>query len=362
MKVYLIAGEASGDLHGGNLARAMLKRQPQAQLRGWGGDHMTDAGVHISKHYRELAFMGFIEVVMNLRTIARNFKACKADILAFQPDVLVLIDYPGFNLRMAKWAHEQGIRVVYYISPQLWAWKAGRIKQVRAFVDQMLVILPFEKDWYNKRGVEVDFVGHPLLDAIDPNAPAPNLGIELDGRPIIAMLPGSRKQEIDRMLPVMLGAAERFPAYQFVVAGAPSKTVDDYVFDGQQVPVVFGKTYDLFRVATAGWVTSGTATLEAALHQMPQVVLYKGSPLSYAIARRLVKVKYISLVNLIMDREVVRELIQHDCTVERAASALQEILPEGNRKKALEKDMLELRKRLGGPGASDRAAELILDS
>lgn len=360
MKAYLIAGEASGDLHGGNLARALKAQSPNLHLRGWGGDHMSDAGVEVTKHYRELAFMGFVEVLMNIRTIARNFKTCKADIEAFDPDVLILIDYPGFNLRMAKWAKEKDIKVVYYISPQLWAWKAGRIKQIQAFVDQMLVILPFEKQWYGERGVEVDFVGHPLLDAIEADQ-APALS-GLGDKPVIALLPGSRKQEIERMLPVMLGVAERFPDYQFVVAGAPSKTEADYPqLKGSNVKLVFGQTYGLFKSATAGLVTSGTATLEAALHGLPEAVLYKGSPISYAIAKRLVKIKYISLVNLIMDREVVRELIQHECNVDTASQALEEILPGGRRHAQMEQDLQQLHQQLGGPGASARAAQLILE-
>jgi lipid-A-disaccharide synthase len=338
MKVYVIAGEASGDLHGSNLMRAMLNQEPSVQFRFWGGDHMTDVAGKPVKHIRELAFMGFVEVVMNLRTILGNIRQCKKDIAQFQPDAIVLIDYPGFNLRIAEWAHAQGIQVLYYISPQIWAWKQNRVHKIKQVVDRMYCILPFEQAFYAKFGVEVDFVGHPLIDAIE----AYRIGhfdkekflkeSGLDHRPVIALLPGSRKQEISIKLPIMLEAADRFADdYQIVVAGAPSLPLNFYtpLLKGRKVVVVQNKTYDLLSTASAAMVTSGTATLETALFKVPEVVCYKGSAISYQIARRLIKVPYISLVNLIMNREVVKELIQHECNADSIAEEMRRILPGG---------------------------------
>ena len=318
MKYYLIAGEASGDLHGSNLIRQIKLRDPEAEFRGWGGDLMEEQGTELVKHYRDLAFMGFIEVVMNLSTILRNIKLCKKDLIDYQPDALILIDYPGFNLRIAEFAKKSGIRVFYYISPQVWAWKASRVKLIRRVVEKMFVILPFEADFYKKYDYEVEFVGHPLLDAIadyESTKQAPEefkLENELDDRPIVAVLPGSRKQEISRMLPVMLEVRTHFPNHQFVVAGAPSqpKSFYDQWLAGTDVKLLQARTYDLLQQAKAALVTSGTATLETALFKVPEVVCYSGSAISYQIARRLVSIKYISLVNLIMDQEIVRELIQ----------------------------------------------------
>lgn len=354
MKIYVIAGEASGDLHAGNLAKELLAQQPHAQLRGWGGDHMSDAGVEVVKHYRELAFMGFAEVIANLGTILSNFKSCKADISEYAPDLLVLVDYPGFNLRMAKWAKAQGIRVVYYISPQVWAWKASRVEKIKKYVDQMLVILPFEKPWFQERNMEVTFVGHPLLDVHTPDQ-----GKRQDQ--LLLLVPGSRSQEIERMLPIMLEATAGFQGYRRVIAGAPSQDKEVYSrIAGEAVEVVFGQTRELMQQATAGLVTSGTATLEAALSGLPEVVMYKGSPLSYAIAKRLVKIKYISLVNLIMDQEVVTELIQADCNAAKAKRSLERLLPGEPDRGSMLNHYQSLREALGGSGASKRAASEIL--
>ncbi len=365
MKYYIIAGEASGDLHGSNLMKSILKEDSQAEFRFWGGDLMQNVGGKLVKHYRDLAFMGFVEVAMNLRTILKNIDVCKADLKAYQPDVLILIDYPGFNLRIAEYAKSLGIKVVYYISPQLWAWKEGRVKTIRKFVDEMLVILPFEKDFYKKHQVEVEFVGHPLLDAISD---LPDINVDefktqngLNDKEIIALLPGSRKQEVEKMLELMLSVQSSFPAYQFVIAGAPSLPKEFYQkYVDDSVHFVSNKTYDLLRCSKAALVTSGTATLETALLNIPEVVCYRGNFISYQIGKRLVgkNIKYISLVNLIMDREVVTELIQNELTTNNLIKELNLILGQ-NRSKILS-DYAELRAKLGGSGASDVAAKIIV--
>ncbi len=368
MKYYIIAGEASGDLHGANLMRALRQEDPDASFRVWGGEHMEDAGGEVIKHYRDLAFMGFVEVAKNLRTILRNIAFCKADIEACRPDVLILIDYPGFNLRIAEWAHPLGYQVVYYISPQVWAWKESRVKKIKANVDQLYVILPFEQDFYARHNYPVTFEGHPLLDVIE-NYPVPpkfrqeeNLGSE----PIVALLPGSRRQEISRMLSVMLTAVPRFPNLQFVIAGAPSIEPEFYRSfveqspDPSRVHLVSNRTYDLLCHAHAALVTSGTATLETALFGVPEVVCYKGNALSYWIARRLVDVPFISLVNLVVERELVRELIQNQLTPNHLAQALHQILdPEHRRQLAL--GYADLRARLGESGASNRVAHHLVN-
>ena len=317
MKYYLIAGEASGDLHGANLMRALQQIDPEAEFRFWGGDRMEAVGGKLIKHYRDLAFMGFWEVITNLKTILRNIDFCKRDITQFQPDALIFIDYPGFNMRIAKWAKQQGIPTHYYISPQIWAWKENRIKAIKRDVDAMYVILPFEKDFYEgKHQYPVHFVGHPLLDAIAARKEVSEEVFKrengLDERPIIALLPGSRKQEIAKMLSVMLSVVGSYHQYQFVIAGAPSQEYDFYkqFIKEENVHFVTGKTYDLLSHAHAALVTSGTATLETALFNVPEVVCYRGNWISYEIAKRVISLKYISLVNLIMDAPVVTELIQ----------------------------------------------------
>lgn len=365
MKYYIIAGEASGDLHGSNLMKAIKLKDAEAKFRFWGGDLMAEvAGGKPVKHYRDLAFMGFLEVVMNLKTILGNIKLCKEDIKNYKPDVLVLIDYPGFNLRIAKFAKELGIRVVYYISPQLWAWKEGRVETIKKYVDDMLVILPFEKDFYKKHQVDAHFVGHPLLDAISdlPEIDIENFKTEnqLNEKEIIALLPGSRKQEVEKMLEVMLSVRTNFPDYQFVIAGAPSLPKDFYEkYVDEGVHFVSNKTYDLLRCSKAALVTSGTATLETALLNVPEVVCYRGSKVSYEIAKRLVKhIKYISLVNLIMDKEVVKELIQNELNKENLVAELSKIL-SGNTREEILANYIILREKLGGKGASEHAATII---
>lgn len=365
MKYYIIAGEASGDLHGSNLMKALKLKDANAEFRFWGGNLMAKQGGTLVKHYRDLAFMGFLEVAMNLRTILNNIKFCKEDIQNNKPDVLILVDYPGFNLRIAKFAKEQGIKVVYYISPQLWAWKEGRVEIIKKYVDEMMVILPFEEDFYKKHGVHSHFVGHPLLDAISTleDITTENFKREhgLNEKEIIALLPGSRKQEVEKMLQIMLSVRPYFKENQFVIAGAPSlpkEFYEKYVDDN--VHFVSNKTYDLLRCSKAALVTSGTATLETALLNVPEVVCYRGSKVSYAIAKRLVKnIKYISLVNLIMDREVVKELIQNDLNTNNLVEELKKILSTEKRFEVF-RDYELLREKLGGKGASENAAEVIL--
>ncbi|WP_306643629.1 lipid-A-disaccharide synthase [Sanyastnella coralliicola] len=363
MKYYVIAGEASGDLHASNLMKAIAERDASPSFRAWGGDLMEEQGATLVKHYKDLAFMGFIEVLMNIRTILGNIKLCKEDILEYAPDAVILVDYPGFNLRIATFCREQGIPVYYYISPQVWAWKEGRVKRIKQDVTRMLTILPFEKDFYKGHGMEVDFVGHPLLDVIGKEEHSKSLSIETPGKEIIALLPGSRKQEISTMLPVMLEVAKRFPEYEFVVAGAPGQSPSFYEqFKSiSDFNIVFGETYALFQKAKAGLVTSGTATLEAALHGMPQAVCYKGSSISYQIAKRLVKIKYISLVNLIMDKEVVRELIQGEMNTDLISKELSSLLDPNGKRQELLKGYAQLKEKLGGGGASGEAATIIVD-
>lgn len=334
-----------------------------ADIRSWGGDLMEAAGAHVVKHYKELAFMGFVEVVMNLRTILRNMDLCKKDIAAFQPDVLVLVDYPGFNMRIAEWGKQQGYKIVYYISPQVWAWKENRVKKIKECVDKMLCILPFEQEFYHKWNYEVEYVGHPLVEVIKA-AKEQAADTPLSDKPVIAVLPGSRKQEVSVKLPIMLTMAKHFPEYQFVVAQAPS--LDDHFLEsltGQHanVSMVKGQTYKLLRQAKAALVTSGTATLETALFGVPEVVCYKGNPISYFFAKKLIKVKYISLVNLVMDKLVVKELIQHDLTEENLLKELTGLLKDDAARNRVMKDYAELWHKLGEKDASRRAAEVIYD-
>lgn len=368
MKYYIIAGEASGDLHGSNLMKALLKEDVSAEFRFWGGDLMQNVSDTLVKHYKELAFMGFLEVLLNLRTIAKNLSFCKKDIGAFKPDVIVFIDYPGFNLRIAKWAKQKGFKTHYYVSPQIWAWKENRIKAIKRDVDKMYVILPFEKNFYeDKHNYPVEFVGHPLIDAIADRTQIDEYEFraqhELNEKPIIALLPGSRKQEIKKMLSVMLSVINKFPKYQFVIAGAPSQNFSLYqkFMVKHNVHFVSNKTYDLLSVSSAALVTSGTATLETALFKVPEVVCYKGSWLSYQIGKRLVKhIKYISLVNLIMDKKVVTELIQDDFNTENLTNELHIILDDYERTKYFI-NYYDLEKKLGGKGASEKVAKLIVN-
>ncbi len=354
MKYYIIAGEASGDLHGSNLIRELKKMDTLASIRCWGGDLMEQAGGELAKHYRDLAFMGFIEVVMNLRTIFKNLRFCKEDILQFQPDAIILIDYPGFNLRIAEWAKQKGIKVIYYISPQVWAWKESRVNIIKRSVDKMLVILPFEKEFYANWNMPVEYVGHPLIEVVEKaqnnfsDANSFNFS-PLNQSNLIALLPGSRVQEVSKKLPMMLQASKAFPDHQFIIAKAPSledSFYEPYLQEYPNVRTIRNKTYDLLMQAKAALVTSGTATLETALFGVPEVVCYKGSMISYQIAKRLVKVKFISLVNLIMGREVVKELIQDQLTASNIERELKDVLFNADRKRQLLADYNELRSLL----------------
>lgn len=366
MKYYIIAGEASGDLHGSNLIKALFKQDKDADIRCWGGDLMQDAGATLVKHYKELAFMGFVEVLKNIPTIFKNISFCKKDIEIFNPDVLVFIDYSGFNLRIAKWAKQKGFRTNYYISPQVWASRASRVEKIKRDVDMMHVILPFEKEFYASYKYDVNFVGHPLIDAIADRKQVGETEFRkehnLGDKKIIALLPGSRQQEITKMLSVMLSVVDSFKEYQFVIAGAPSQ---DYSFYKQfiktdNVCFITNKTYDLLSISFAALVTSGTATLETALFKVPQVVCYKGSNISYQIAKRIITLKFISLVNLILDKEVVTELIQNDFTKESLKSELTKILTDSHREEVF-LAYYELEQVLGGKGASAACARLIIE-
>ncbi len=384
MKYYIISGEASGDLHGSNLIKEIKKLDQQAEIRCWGGDLMQEAGATLVRHYRDLAFMGFAEVVKNLPAIFQNIRFCKEDIRSFGPDALILIDYPGFNLRIAKWARGEGLRIIYYISPQVWAWKESRVRQIRRNVDKMLVILPFEKEFYAKWDYAVDYVGHPLVEVVEAykqramgeplkiesyNPPSggqtdsykPELGQNI---PIVALLPGSRKQEILKKLPVMLEASRLFPDHAFVVARAPGQEDEFYRGLLKNYPNVYSvrnQTYSLLLKSKAACVTSGTATLETALFGVPEVVCYKGSPLSYQIAKRLIRVKYISLVNLIMDKLVVKELIQDELTADNLRRELEELLHDPQRRAQLDNDYKALTNILSQGGhASANAAAIIV--
>ncbi len=362
MTYYIIAGEASGDLHGSNLIKQLKYQDPSANFRCWGGDLMEQTGATIVKHYRDLAFMGFVEVLANLPTILGNLKFCKQDILNYQPDVLILVDYPGFNLRIAEWAKKMGIKVVYYIAPQVWAWKANRVKKMKQCINLMLCILPFEKDYFKDNwNWEVEYIDHPLIEVIEDfklNHPKP------ETQNIVALLPGSRKQEITKKLPIMLSVAKYFPQYQFVVAKAPGQLdafYEPFLAGYNNVAVVKNSTYELLLQAKAALVTSGTATLETALFGVPEVVCYKTSNISFQIAKRLIKIKFISLVNLIMNRLIVQELIQDQLNTSNLVAALNPLLHNEARQAQLKKDYSELNTilRTGG-NASEQAATRII--
>ncbi len=364
MKYYILAGEASGDLHGSNLMKALLKEDSDANIRFWGGDLMQAVGGTLVKHYKERAFMGFTEVIMNLSKIFKLISFCKTDIKAFNPDVVLFIDNSGFNLRIAKWARTEGFKTNYYISPQVWASRASRVKAIKRDIDAMYVILPFVKPFYEKHNYNVKFVGHPLIDAISNRTQVDEATFRkthnLSDKPIIALLPGSRKQEIKNMLSVMLSLVEDYKDYEFVIGGAPSQEYSFYeqFIKTDNVKFISNKTYDLLSVSHAALVTSGTATLETALFKVPQVVCYKGSTISYHIAKRIITLKFISLVNLVMDKEVVTELIQNDFNQKNLKEELDKVLTSENRQQMFE-EYYELEKALGGKGASENTAKLI---
>lgn len=362
MRYYIIAGEASGDLHGSNLIKALRAKDTNAEIRSWGGDKMEAAGATLVKHIRDLAFMGFVEVLKHLGTIFDNISFCKKDILQYKPDVIIFIDYPGFNMRIAEWAKKQGFKTVYYISPTVWAWKENRVKKIKRDVDLMMVILPFEVDFYKSRWQhDVVYVGHPLIEVIQHEKEVPPIQLNTS-KPIIAVLPGSRKQEILTKLPVMMQMVEHFPQYTFAVAQAPSLPDELYtnIIGDKDVLLVKNQTYNVLKQAKAALVTSGTATLETALFGVPQVVCYMAEPISFWIAKRIVKVKYISLVNLIMDKPVVTELIQGDLSEKNLKIELNKILTESPELQSMKKDYAELWSRLGSKTASTEAANAIM--
>jgi len=367
LKYYIIAGEASGDLHGSNLMKAILNIAPDSDFRYWGGDDMQAVGGTLVKHYRDLAFMGFAEVIMNLGTILSNLKFCKKDITTYNPDIIILIDYPGFNLRIAEFAKKQNIKVVYYISPQIWAWKKNRVFKIKKVVDKMLVILPFEEEFYAKYNVEVDFVGHPLLDAIENKKSITKKSFiadnKLSNKPIIALLPGSRKQEVAEMLNTMLLLIPDYPDYQFIIAGVSTLKINYYnnIIGNKKAKLLFNNTNNIIEHAEAALVTSGTATLETALIGTPEVVCYKGNRISYEIAKRIIDIEYISLVNLIMNKEVVVELIQSNFNYKTLKNSLNDILFDNIKRNQILDDYKELKSKLGNKGASMRAAEIITE-
>jgi lipid-A-disaccharide synthase len=368
MKYFIIAGEPSGDLHGSTLVRNLIRADQAAEISCWGGDMMRQAGGRLLKHYRETAFMGAWEVLRNIRRVRANFIDCRQQIAEMRPDVVILIDYPGFNLRIARYVKQLGIRVYYYISPKFWAWREGRVKQVKKYVDRLYIIFPFEKEFFRRHGFDVTFLGNPLVDHVEawrdatPGREAVAASMGLDARPVIALLAGSRQQEVASILPAMVSVAAGFPDYQFVVAAMDHLPAELYegITGSLPVRVINGRTYDLLSVAEAALVTSGTATLEAALFNVPQVVCYRTSAVTYHLAKKFIKVRFLSLVNLIMDREVVRELIQNDMSQARLHSELQDILVTGYRHEIMKSDYSELREILGGSGASERVAEDML--
>lgn len=363
MKYFIIAGEASGDLHASNLMKGIKSFDSEAEFRFFGGDLMEKVGGKLLKHYREMAFMGFWEVFKNLNQISKNLKACKEEIKHFNPDAVILVDYPGFNLRIAKFAKLQGFKVFYYISPKVWAWKESRVKALKNYVDKLIVIFPFEVDYFKVHGIDVIYEGNPLTDSIDSNSNIDKVDDTINGKPIISLLAGSRKQEIEHNLPVMLSLVDKLKDYQFVIAGAPSLSYEIYepYIKEKSVEVVFGKTYDILKKSTVAVVTSGTATLEAAMLNIPEVVCYRGSFLSMIIAWAVIRVKYISLVNLIMDKEVVRELIQYKLNATSLLSEVKSLLPGEPKRVEMINNFAILRDMLGDKGTSNRIAKRIIE-
>ncbi len=371
MKYYIIAGEASGDLHGSNLIKSLKDKNPNAQFRFWGGDLMEQAAGdrgHLVKHYKETAVMGFIEVIASISKIWTNLSLCKKDIIEFNPDVLILIDYPGFNFRIAKFAKNNNIKVFYYIAPKVWAWKESRVKYLKSYIDRLFIIFPFEIEYFKKHNIEAIYNGNPLLDSISNNK-CQNESfdefinrVNLESRPFIALLPGSREMEINYLMPRFIRLVNKYPNYQFVIAGAPSTPKEIYLkyINGSNVKLLFNESYSIMRHAYISVLASGTASLEAALLNSPQIVCYGGNEISYQIAKRLVKVKYISLVNLILDQPLVKELIQHDCTAEMISREIDRLSHSENRESVFNM-YAKLRELLGGSGASEKVARSIMD-
>ena len=363
MKYYIISGEASGDLHASNLVKALFRQDAEVQVRAWGGERLREAGATLVKDYKDLAFMGFVEVATHLGTIFSNLSFCIKDILSFRPDVVILVDYPGFNLRVARKLCRSGIPVYYYISPQVWAWHKSRIRQIRSYVKEMFVILPFEEDFYAKNGMKVHYLGHPLLDEVSRHPSDADFCSRngLENEKIIALLPGSRSQEIRRMLPVMAEAALQFPEHVFVIAGVKHHRALYAPYLSDRMKIVYGQTYALLGHSTAALVTSGTATLETALFGVPQVVCYKGNYFSYVIAKNLVRgIRFISLVNLIADKKIVTELIQQEMNADMLVRELRQILEDGSVLRQMRKDYRSLSRRLGDGNASEKIAECML--
>lgn len=358
MRYFIIAGEASGDLHGANLMKSLKREDPDAQFMFFGGDLMLQQGGQLVKHYSNMAFMGFVEVLQNLSSVTENLKLARTSLQEFDPHVVILIDYGGFNLRMAKFAKKLGYKVIYYIAPKVWAWKESRVKKIKKFVDKLIIIFPFEQEYFAKKGVDAVYLGNPIMDTLTP--------MEMDGeaeKPIIALLPGSRKQELKHNLSRMLSLVDKMPQYEFVIAGAPSLDPKDYhkYIKDYNVKLKFGQTQQILRQATVAVVTSGTATLEAALYDTPEVVCYRGSLPSMLIGWVVIRVKFISLVNLIMDREVVKELIQFKYTPPTLFHEVAQLLPHEEKRDLMLSQFQELRERLGGSGTSNRIAEYIVD-
>ena len=378
MKYYMIAGEASGDLHGSNLIKGIKEVDSQAQIRCWGGDLMKEAGGDLVKHYKEGAIMGFVEVVANLGKISRNLNDCKRDIMEYNPDVVVLIDYPGFNFKIAEFAHKAGFKVFYYIAPKVWASREGRIRRLKAYVDRLFIVFPFEKPYFDAKGVSYIYKGNPLVDAVDGSR-AMNESKEeflsrnnLEDKPVIAMLAGSRKGEISTMMPVLtdfagrMNATARYAGYQFIIAGAPARTMKDYEEwltdeNRKYIKVLFGETQSIIRHAEAAVVNSGTASLETVLFNTPQVVGYITNPITYWIARKIVKIKYISLGNLIVDKSAFKEFIQHDCNAEALVAEIRDLIENEDRRNKMLADYAEIRDALGGSGASAAVAKAMLE-
>lgn len=369
MKYYIISGEASGDLHASNLIKGLKKQDEEAVFRGWGGDLMREAGCEIVRHYKDTAIMGFLTVLKNLGKIRANIRDCCADVACWKPDVLILVDYAGFNLRIARFAKGEGFKVFYYISPKLWAWNTGRVKKIKKYVDQMYVIFPFETEFYKKFGYTAKYAGNPLVDAVCSRLFQAETFEDfiacnqLPDKPVVALLAGSRSQELKYVLPQMLAMVKHFPACQFVIAGAPSMSDADYApyVDGVDVKIIYGQTYRLLQQAAAALVTSGTATLETAILKVPQVVCYsgEGGAFYYFMFKTFVKVKYISLVNLIMGREVVRELLMQKLNEKALLAELAKIF-DGSVRERMLSDYDEINRRLGQAGASDRFAAMMI--